>query len=1061
MQNFNFLGIFNNNSNSGSKKRGDKQRRGRTCRIEELENREMLSATPWALADNVFLNDGDIALYTPHPSPLQEGEGTQTSIAPLAAATPAEFNDNDFQKLYAAGLIGESGNTLKGEITWSTGASKRLVSLVVNSAELTGSLDLSGCTALEELNVSQNQLTELDVSGCTALTSLGCFDNQLTKLDVSGCAALAFLSCGYNQLTELDVSENTALETLMCNFNNLQELDVSKNTALALLSCDYNQLTELDVSKNTALTTLGCGSNQLKKLDVSQNTALTRLSCYNNKLKELDVSKNTALTFLDCSDNQLTELDVSNHTALTWLTFARNQLTFSKIHLPPDKLLSSYEYLNYSDQADVKISLVPDNFYWTVDLSAEYLGGSTTFTWYVREPFSSTPTITTDYTNVNGVFTFDSVKEGDVLYCEMTNVNFPELTFLIPGWGIVGVPALLLKTESVKVGPIVFPYNEHDWNKVVSQGWEEYATWGNVNRELRLIELYIPPNSLSGSLDLSGLTALEILSCGSNQLTELDVSGLTALRKLFCSENQLKELDLSDLTALEILSCGSNQLTELNVSGLTALRELHCSWNQLKELDVSGLTALEILSCGFNPLTELGASGLTALISVFCYGDPIMGKGTLTSLNLSGCTALEDVDCFVNNLTMLDLTGCTALKQVRCYFNQLTFSTLPPPGAFEYNYGQSLGSLGQANVVMSIDNDDTVDLSGEYLDGSTTYTWHYADGSIVDSSLYSGVNGVFTFAGLNAADIVYCKMTNVNFPGLILETTKVTIGVGSMKFNAHDWNMVESQNLQAYAIWDTVDGEARLVKLDAGGEWFARGPLTGRLDLSGCEFLTEVRVDYNQLTELDVSGCASLQILFCFDNPLTKLNVSGCTALERLSVGSGQLTELDVSSFTSLKFLSCGWNQLTELDVSKNTALEYLHCGYNQLTFSTLPATSSSTFIYSPQALVPIALSLNSAGKLDLSVENVNGHTTYTWYYAGGTTPAPVTEESPGVFSFTNLTSGDLAYCEMTNTDFPDLTLTTTEAEIFVGSQPLEAPVVVEGAKDATSRECSIPVLFF
>ena len=56
MKNFDFRRIFgnSNDSNSASKKRVKKQRRGRTCRIEELEGREMLSVTPWTLADDDF-----------------------------------------------------------------------------------------------------------------------------------------------------------------------------------------------------------------------------------------------------------------------------------------------------------------------------------------------------------------------------------------------------------------------------------------------------------------------------------------------------------------------------------------------------------------------------------------------------------------------------------------------------------------------------------------------------------------------------------------------------------------------------------------------------------------------------------------------------------------------------------------------------------------------------------------------------------------------------------------------------------------------------------------------
>ena len=47
MKNFNFTRLFGNNPNSTSNIAKRKRQRRRTCRIEELEGREMLSATPF------------------------------------------------------------------------------------------------------------------------------------------------------------------------------------------------------------------------------------------------------------------------------------------------------------------------------------------------------------------------------------------------------------------------------------------------------------------------------------------------------------------------------------------------------------------------------------------------------------------------------------------------------------------------------------------------------------------------------------------------------------------------------------------------------------------------------------------------------------------------------------------------------------------------------------------------------------------------------------------------------------------------------------------------------
>lgn len=98
--------------------------------------------------------------------------------------------------------------------------------------------------------------------------------NLSGSLDLTGLSALTFLDCGVNKLSSLDVSSNIALTKLYCSENKLSSLDISKNAALTILSCYYNELSSLDVSKNTALTNLGCSNNQLRSLDVSKNTAL-------------------------------------------------------------------------------------------------------------------------------------------------------------------------------------------------------------------------------------------------------------------------------------------------------------------------------------------------------------------------------------------------------------------------------------------------------------------------------------------------------------------------------------------------------------------------------------------------------------------------------------------------------------------------------------------------------------------------------------------------------------------------------------------------------------------
>ena len=168
------------------------------------------------------------------------------------------------------------------------------------------------------------------------------------------------------------------------------------------------------------------------------------------------------------------------------------------------------------------------------------------------------------------------------------------------------------------------------------------------------------------SLDLSNNTALEYLSCPSNELTSLDLSKNTALTYLDCSSNELTSLDLSNCPALTHLDCASNELTSLDLSKNTALTYLNCMGNDLTSLDLSNYTALTDLDCfGNHDLTFLDLSGCTALTRLWCY------DSQLTSIDLSGCTALTELRCNNNQLTSLDLYDNRLLKHLTCSKNLL------------------------------------------------------------------------------------------------------------------------------------------------------------------------------------------------------------------------------------------------------------------------------------------------------------------------------------------------------------------------------------------------------
>jgi hypothetical protein len=115
--------------------------------------------------------------------------------------------------------------------------------------------------------------------------------------------------------------------------------------------------------------------------------------------------------------------------------------------------------------------------------------------------------------------------------------------------------------------------------------------------------LYCNNNSLT-TLDVSALTNLNYLDFQNNAITNLNITGLTALQVLVALNNNLSALDVSNNPNLNYLDVDNNDLTSLIVTG-TSLTDLYCINNELTTLDLNGLTSLDyftgennsVLSC--------------------------------------------------------------------------------------------------------------------------------------------------------------------------------------------------------------------------------------------------------------------------------------------------------------------------------------------------------------------------------------------------------------------------------------------------------------------------------
>lgn len=201
-----------------------------------------------------------------------------------------------------------------------------------------------------------------------------------------------------------------------------------------------------------------------------------------------------------------------------------------------------------------------------------------------------------------------------------------------------------------------------------------------------LTKLVCRDNSIS-VLEVDENTALKILNCNKNNISNLNVQNLPGLIEIYCDTNRLTTLNFEKNPMLKILRCSDNQLASLNITSNKSLVELVCYHNSLTELDISHNLLLEDLNFPSNNVSSLDISKHISLVNLDCSANPlhqldvsknidlkilVCNFNSLTSLDVSHNPNLEDVVCSDNQLKYLDLSNNKKLIGLVCYNNWIT-----------------------------------------------------------------------------------------------------------------------------------------------------------------------------------------------------------------------------------------------------------------------------------------------------------------------------------------------------------------------------------------------------
>ena len=188
-------------------------------------------------------------------------------------------------------------------------------------------LDISANKALRCLDISNNQIDSLEVRGFSSLEWINAWNNGMTSLTIVNCAVLDYVEASDNALTSFDIRNCPALTDLRIS-GDLGSLALTPDKGvkgirnLSVSNCGLNSL---DISGCPKIEMMDCWHNNLTTLDVSMVTVPMSLDCTYNPLTSIKL--NRTMEYLSCSDTQLASIDLSGCSRLITLGVANTPLT--------------------------------------------------------------------------------------------------------------------------------------------------------------------------------------------------------------------------------------------------------------------------------------------------------------------------------------------------------------------------------------------------------------------------------------------------------------------------------------------------------------------------------------------------------------------------------------------------------------------------------------------------------------------------------------------------------------------------------------------------------------
>ena len=860
----------------------------------------------------------------------------------------------------------DSDGTLNGQVL--TADINTVTDLDVSNKSILNAKGIEAFTSLINLNMSNNFLyNAINFSALTQLEILNLTDNGSYGLsgetiNISGCSALKNLNIEHCNMLTIDISNNTNLEVFHAPNNNFASINLLSNTNLIYISLDGNNLTSVSISPNSILEHLNLTNNNIIGLDLSTSTALERIYLTNNNLSSLNVKNgtNTIITNFKASGNSnlaCIQVDDANFSTNNWTdidaTTVFSEGDCALTYIPDDNFEQALI------DAGIVTNTIIDNYVLTSEIADEsYLNiagknisdltGIEDFVALVDFVCSNNSLTGLDMTgntalqslrcNGNSLTSLDISQNSNLNILRAYNTDLSEIDasnnptlVTIYAQNNPNLNVLNLQNgNNSNLNGSNFQANNNPNLTCIQVDDAVYSTgnWTTIDSQSFFSTLscdvtYVPDDNFEQALiDLGHDDVLNdyVVTSNISSLTDIDlrfqgivdmtgIEDFTALTQLQIQANNTIQghLDLSNNTNLVHVYCDRNLITSIDVSNLTNLRTLRAYQNNIASIDVSTNTQLDFLDLSDNQLQSVDVTDNMLLTRLLVNNNPNIDElniknGTNANITEFSATGNTNLSCIeVDDAAASYLTTLPWAKDASANFNENCHfdETYVPDDNFE-NYLETHNTSG---IVVPLGDPTSMGNGIANDDYVLTNTINTLTNLNVSNTGITDATGLEAFVSLESLNIKNNALTVLNISSNL---TLLTLNC-------------ENNNLTSL----DVSTNTALTGLT-----FADNGLTS-IDLSNNTQLTSINCDHNNLTTLDLSTNTALSVLNCVSNELTTLDISANPALEILRCSFNALATIDLESNVALRVLIAYATAITSLDLNSNTNLEDVRLSNN------------------------------------------------------------------------------------------------------------------------------------